>query len=340
MTMSYWEEINNFTFDCSELEGKTLVISGATGMIGTYLIDAVLGQTVNCRIVALGRNEEKAKKRFSSHWTDPRFAFYQLDICKPIEIGERADYVIHAASNTHPVAYSTDPIGTITANVTGLQNLLDYALEHENKRFLFVSSVEIYGENRGDTDKFSEDYLGYLNCNTMRAGYPESKRVGEALCQAYIAQKKMDIVIPRLARVFGPTLLASDTKALSQFLHNAVSGEDIVLKSAGNQFYSYLYVSDAVKGLLTCLFKGQCGEAYNVSDASCDITLRELAEIIAHSVKRKVIFELPDAVESAGYSTATKAILNSGKINALGWQAEIGIQEGIKRTVDILKTGF
>ena len=143
----------------------------------------------------------------------------------------KIDYVIHAASNTHPVAYASDPIGTITANVFGTQYLLDYAKEADCKRFVFLSSVEIYGENRGDTDKFTEDYLGYIDCNTMRAGYPESKRTGEALCQAYRKQMEMDVVIPRLSRVYGPTMLMSDTKALSQFILKSVKQEDIVLKS-------------------------------------------------------------------------------------------------------------
>ena len=163
------------------------------------------------------------------------------------------DYCIHLASSTHPVQYATDPIGTITANIIGTRNLLEFASSHGCKRFAFASSNEIYGENRGDTELFKEDYCGYIDCNTMRAGYPESKRCGEALCQAYIRQKNMDIVIPRLTRSYGPTLLSSDTKALTQFLHKGLAGEDIVLKSEGTQYYSYTYVADAVSGLLTVL---------------------------------------------------------------------------------------
>ena len=128
--------------------------------------------------------------------------------------------------------------------------MLEFAYSHHALRCVFASSNEIYGENRGDIEKFPESYCGYINCNTLRAGYPESKRCGEALCQAYIQQKGLDIVIPRLTRSYGPTLLKSDTKALSQFLRKALLGEDIVLKSAGTQYYSYLYVADSVSGLL------------------------------------------------------------------------------------------
>lgn len=333
----YQKEIEAFKFDLAPLEGKTFMISGATGMIGSYLIDAIMVKNINCRIIALGRNEEKARARFADYFDRNNFAYYNVDINKPLSIGEKTDYILHAASNTHPLAYSTDPIGTVTANVFGLKNLLDYAVAHENKKFIFLSSVEIYGENRGDTEAFNEDYCGYINCNTLRAGYPESKRVGEALCQAYIKQKDLDVVVPRLARVFGPTLLNSDTKALSQFLHKAAAGEDIVLKSAGTQYYSYLYVSDIVTGILTCLFKGECGEAYNIADESCNITLKELAQTIAGIAGTKVVFEIPDEAEKAGYSAATKAVLNSKKLKLLGWTPTVGLRQGLESTINIIR---
>ena len=332
----YRKEIEAFDFDLSPLEGKSLLISGATGMIASYLIDCIMLKGVDCKIIALGRNEEKARERFGEYFRRPNFSFCACDINQPIPVKEKTDYIIHAASNTHPLAYATDPIGTISANVIGLRNLLDYACENENKRFLFLSSVEVYGENCGDVEAFSEEYCGYINSNTLRAGYPESKRVGEALCQAYIRQKGLDIVIPRLARVFGPTLLATDTKALSQFLHKALAGENIVLKSAGTQYYSYLYVADVVTGILTCLFNGINGEAYNVADKDCNVTLKDLAQSIATTAGTKVVFEIPDETESAGYSTATKAVLDATKLKNLGWFAKTGIQEGIERTLAIL----
>lgn len=171
----------------------------------------------------------------------------------------------------------------------------------------------------------------------MRAGYPESKRCGEALCQAYIRQKGLDVVIPRLTRSYGPTLLKSDTKALSQFLHKGITGEDIVLKSAGTQYYSYTYVADAVSGLLTVLLKGECGQAYNIADDASDIMLKDLAAIIAGYAGKKVVFEIPDVVESAGYSKATKARLESAKLQKLGWYAKFDIKNGIERTIEMLK---
>ena len=241
--------------------------------------------------------------------------------------------MIHLASNTHPVAYATQPVSTIMTNITGLGNMLEYACNCGASRFAFASSNEIYGENRGDVELFDEKYCGYIDSNTLRAGYPESKRCGEALCQAYARQYGIDVVIPRFTRSFGPTLLESDTKALSQFLRNAVHHEDIVLKSEGRQYYSYTYVADAVSGLLYVLLLGASGEAYNIADESGDITLRDLASELASIAGTKVVFDLPDATEAAGFSKATKARLSSSKLKKLGWTCRFPLRTGLEHTV-------
>lgn len=319
-----------------QLEDKSVMISGATGLLGSFLVDVLMYKNyktnLNCVVYALGRNEERAKNRFSYCYDNDTFKFITYDINKPLNMDELGviDYILHLASNTHPVAYSTDPIGTITTNIIGTQNMLEFAVKHRATRCAFASSNEVYGENRGDVEKFDENYCGYINSNTMRAGYPESKRCGKALCQAYIKQKKLDVVIPRITRSYGPTLLNTDTKALSQFLHKGITNQDIVLKSQGTQYYSYTYVADAVSGLLTVLLKGKCGEAYNIADEASDIMLKDLATIIAETARTNVVFEIPDEVESAGYSKATKARLDSSKLQKLGWSAKYDIKNGIK----------
>lgn len=329
----------------SALKDKSLMISGATGLIGKYMIDLIMYANerdgLNCKIYALGRSLEKVEERLSNNWKDvsPAIEFVQYDIKKELdaELG-KVDFVIHGASTTHPLAYANEPIDTLMVNVLGLRNLLEYASVHENQRFVFLSSVEIYGENRGDVDSFDESYLGYIDCNTLRAGYPESKRAGEALCQAYIKEKGMDIVIPRVARTYGPTMLMSDSKALSQFIKKGIAKEDIVLKSDGTQLYSYTYVADAVIGILTCLTKGVCGEAYNIADKKSDVQLRDLAGAIAKAAGTKVVFEIPDATEAAGYSKATKATMDGSKIaRDLGWKSLYNIEEGLAQTLSILK---
>ena len=326
-----------------KLDNRCILISGATGLVGSFLVDVLMRKNerdnLNCTVYALSRNAEKAANRFSRWKEYSTLQFIPYDINAPFvkdDLGT-VDFVLHMASNTHPMQYSKDPIGTITTNVIGVQNMMDFAVAHHATRFVFTSSNEIYGENRGDVELFDEDYCGYINCNTMRAGYPESKRCGEALCQAYKAQKGLDVVIPRLTRSYGPTMRMSDTKAISQFIKKGIAAENIVLKSAGTQYYSYTYVSDAVSGLLYTLFKGESGEAYNIADERSDIMLKDLAEIIARAVNRDVVFEVPDAVEAAGYSKATKARLSGNKLKKLGWIAKYDIQSGMERTIKILR---
>lgn len=327
-----------------QLENSTVLVTGAGGLLGSFLIDVIMERNrnynCNCNIIAVGRNEKKAKERFKEYWGEEHFVFLVHDVNDSLEpvLNRSIDYMIHLASNTHPVAYASDPIGTITTNIIGTNNLLEYAVNHDCKRFVFASSNEIYGENRGDTEFFDENYCGYLNSNTMRAGYPESKRCAEALCQAYIKQKNMDIVIPRFTRSYGPTMLLTDTKAISQFLKKGVQKEDIVLKSEGTQYYSYTYMADAISGLFTVLLKGNCGEAYNIADEKSDIMLKDLAKIIADYAGKRVVFELPDELEKSGYSTATKARLDGNKIKQLGWKPKYDIKSGIERTLEVMSS--
>lgn len=330
------QSVLSSTVDWSKLRNKTVLIAGATGMIGSFLIDVLMKLDVGCNVVALGRSSERARKRFNCYLGKDNFSFFSVDINQDeIPAIDTVHFIIHAASNTHPVAYSTDPIGTIETNVLGTNNLLRFAVNSNTERFVFLSSVEIYGENRGDIEKFSEDYCGYIDCNTLRAGYPESKRVGESLCQAYLSKHELDFVIPRLSRVYGPTQLKTDSKAISQFINCAINGENIILKSEGNQYFSYTYVADAVSGIIYCLLNGKKGEAYNVSDEKSNILLRDLAGIAAKHAGVKVVFELPSDVERKGFSKATKAIMDNTKIKRLGWHPKYPIGDGMIRTIEI-----
>ena len=326
-----------------KLAERTLLLSGGTGLIGSFLVDVLMlkneQDSLNCKVIAIGRNLDRAKDRFAGCWESQCFEFVRCDINEGFDgrSFSRTDYVIHLASNTHPVAYATEPVSTIMTNVIGTRNMLELARRSGAKRFAFASSNEVYGENRGDAELFDEKYSGYIDSNTLRAGYPESKRCGETLCQAYARQYGMDVVIPRFTRSYGPTLLPSDTKALSQFLRNGLAGENIVLKSEGNQYYSYTYEADAVAGLLTVLLKGECGEAYNIADEPSDIRLKDLARTIADICGTEVVFELPDEVERAGFSKATKARLDGSKLKRLGWSMRYDIPAGVERTITVLK---
>ena len=320
------------------LMGKKVGLTGATGMIGSFLIDVLMAantqRELGCCVVGLGRSEEKARLRLP-YFGRNDFSFIECDVSEPgLEISPDVDYVFHLASATHPRQYALDPIGTISANIVGLENTLKWASTC-GARLLFASSVEVYGQNRGDVERFVEDYCGYIDCNTLRACYTESKRLGEAMCQAWRSQRGVEAVIARVARVYGPTLLPGDSKALSQFIFRTLSGEEVVLKSAGNQRFSYLYVADAVTGLLMVLLYGIDGEAYNLADDT-DITLKDIAAVVAHTGGVGLIFELPDEIETAGYSKSTVALMDASKAINLGWMPDVSLRDGIERTLTIM----
>lgn len=327
--------------DICKFNDKRIMITGANGMIGSMLIDVLMlnnSRGGSCYVEAVVRNEQAAKERFAEYIEKGYLGITVHDVNNKFpEDTFVPDYIIHAASNTHPVAYAEDPVNTILANIYGTNNLLEMASKKKGCRFVFLSSVEVYGENRSDTDEFDESYCGYLNCNTLRAGYPESKRVGEALCQAYIKQSDVDSVIIRIPRSYGPTMKVTDSKASAQFILKCLNNEDIVLKSAGTQLFSYACVADDVSGILTVMSKGIKGEAYNLADRGSDVQLRDLAAIVAEISGRKVVFGESVDSEKQGASTVTKSVMCGDKLKNLGWAPEYNIRTGIKATIEILR---
>jgi len=335
--------VSSLNFDFAYLTNKSILITGSTGLIGTFLVDLLMFRNNfynnNITIYALGRSKNKASVRFNEYFNSKFFKFIETDILKPFEINESIDFIIHGASNTHPVAYATEPINTILLSVQGTKSVLDLAISHNVKRTIFLSSVEIYGENRGDVEYFSENYCGYIDCNTVRAGYTEGKRVAESLCQAYIKEKNIDIVIARCSRVFGPTMNNDDSKAIAQFIKCAVNNENIILKSKGEQQYSYCYVGDICSALLYILLNGNNGETYNIANMNFNLSLMQIANILAKFINKEVIFSIPSHIESAGYSKATKALLDCQKLSLLKWKPLFSIPEALIRTVNIMRNG-
>ena len=329
----YKEDIHNILsikgIDC--LKNKSFLITGATGMVGTMLIDA-LTAIEGVKIIAVGRNRQKIKERWKQY---DGFSFLEHDVCKPFPESLQADYILPMASNTHPLAYSQYPIETIMINIKGCEHALNLA-DKIGATVVFTSTNEIYGNARENED-FYEDYNGILNLSNARSCYNESKRTCEAMCQSYKEEHGTKVKIARLCRIFGPTMLMSDSKASSQFIKKALSGEDIILKSEGKQYFSYTYVADAVMGLLTVLLNGEYGVAYNVSSEKTNIRLRDFAQLCAEACNKNVVFDLPTEVENKGFSTAQRAILNNDRIKNIGFQPVYGMREAILRTIEILK---
>ena len=319
--------------DLGFLRGKTLLISGASGLVMSYLIDALLcNKELNVRIHAI-TSSGGAKARFPS---DPRLSFVVGDVrdAKTFEGCEGYDYVIHAASITDPKGYATKPIDTMLINIEGTKNLLDIA-ERCGARFLLISSCEVYGES--DIEPIPENYCGKLDSMDVRSCYNESKRACETLCVSYAKQKGADVVVARLSRIFGPTMSLKDTKALSQFLLCAANHAAVVMKSNGKQRYSYTYVADAVSGILCLLKKGICCQAYNVCNSEA-LSLKEVAEIVAKEGGVDLRMDLShDPLSQGGYTRTVNAIQSSSKLKTLGWATAYTLEQGIRSTLAVLR---
>lgn len=322
------------------LKGAAVMVTGATGMIGSCLVDllSALSQSrgLNLRILAPVRNVERARTLLAHV---PEAEIFAHDVLSPAGELPRADYIIHAASNAHPMAFSTDPVGTMLGNILGTLHLLEHLRAHSGRRLLFLSTGEIYGENPAVTDGFSEDDSGKIDPMNPRSCYPESKRAAETLCASYVRQYGLDAVVARLCYVYGPTLSPANSRADAQFLRKALAGENIVLKSAGSQLRSYCYVADTAAALLTLLLKGETGAAYNVANRASVHTIREYAEMLAGLAGVNVTFDLPPEAERAGYSTVTRAVQKPDRLEALGWSPRLDLRAGLSHTLDILKEG-
>ncbi|MCR5070264.1 MAG: NAD-dependent epimerase/dehydratase family protein [Prevotella sp.] len=332
----YQEDLNNILSvkGLEGLEGKSILITGATGLIGMQMIDALMMHG-NINVYAVGRDKGKAVERLGEYFDKSNFSFIEQDVRTPFDDSLKVDFVIPCASNTHPLAYSQYPIETMTINIMGAENALNLAARCK-ATVLYPSTVEVYGNAIG-SDVFTEDYTGKLNLSTSRSCYTESKRSAEALCQSYIAEKGVDVKIVRLSRIFGPSMLMSDSKASSQFIKKAIANEDIILKSAGNQFFSYTYVADAVAAMLHIMINGEKGQAYNISNDDCNVHLKDFAGICAEYNNKSVIFDLPSESEAKGYSIATQAILDNTKLKDTGYRPAYNFKDAVERTITILR---
>ena len=252
---------------------------------------------------------------------------YDMDI--------KFDYIIHAASNAHPVAFSKDPIGVINANVLGTLKLLEYSRKYGNEKFLFVSSSEVYGEN-SLVEKYLEDDYGKLNSMTFRNCYPESKKMAETIGVSYMEEYGINFLSARPAYIYGAPMLEDNSRANEQFLRLGRDKKNIVMKSEGKQIRSYCCVADCVSAFLYIILNGKIGEAYNIANKSQNISIREFAEKIAEKTGVELIFDLPTEIEKKGYGLIKNTILDAKKLEDLGWEAKYSLDRAIDNIFKIL----
>lgn len=319
------------------LAGKRFLVTGATGLIGSFMVDALLALDRDVTVYAAGRSAEGMRRRFGDRMDDPRFRYVPYDATKPVQFDFDADYVVHAACSAHPMAYATDPVGIMQANVFGTMQLLEYMRTQPGARMIFLSTGETYGENPNLPEGFRETDHGYIDPVNPRSCYPESKRAAETLCACYAAQYGVHAQVARLCHVYGPTMTPVNSRADAQFLRNALDGRDIVMKSTGAQVRSWCYVADAISGILTLLERGEKGGATNVANRHSVNSIREYAQTLADVGGVQLTFDLPPAVERAGYTKITRAVLNPEKLEGLGWSARYDLRTGLEHTYQCLK---
>ena len=327
----YRQDLDKVVQQLNVPQEGNILITGATGLIGSCLVDLLMRHSF-CHIYAMGRNSQRAEQRFADYWQQPRFHFIRHDICQSLECTENFHYIIHAASNASPNFFQKSPVEVMKSNLNGLCQLVEYGLAHHMQRMLYVSSGEVYGE--GDGSVFTEESSGHIDILSPRACYPSSKRAAETLCAAYIQEYGADIVIARPCHTYGPYFTESDNRVYAQFIRNIMNDEDIVMKSRGEQFRSWLYVVDCAVAMLLLLTKGNSGEAYNVANEESNITIRQLAEEIAKIGNKKVVFDL---AENGNTTPITKAVFSTEKLNQLGWKPLFSIEEGLAHTIQSMR---
>ena len=328
------------TSGLDELYCRRIVVTGAGGMLGSFLVDTLLRINDVCgtgmTVYAAGRNTDRLKERFGIRRD---ISFLKHDLLQPPGFEDLSPhYIIHAAGNSDPAAFNTDPTGTLIGNINGTYELLKYAGRNGCYRFLYVSSGEVYGIGEPDVESYDESCSGYVDPLSVRSCYPMSKRAAENLCVSYSGQYHLDTVIVRPCHIYGPGFRSGDSHAYVQFLKDALAGKDIVMKSAGAQIRSYIYVADCVSGILTALLQGKNCQAYNIANPDSTVSVAGLAKEIAVAAGVNVTFENPDEKDVRDRSPIPRQVLNSDKLASLGFRPVFGISEGIRHTYEILQS--
>lgn len=314
------------------LSGSTVLVTGAYGFLGQGLVAALLEG--GAAVVAVGRDPQKARQRLGDR---KGLRVVVGDVNEPLAYDGPADYVVHAASAASPKRYGIDPVGVLSPNIFGTRRLLELARERATRRFLFVSSAEVYGVVPESRQPILETEPGGVDPLAVRSCYAESKRMGEALCAAWQRQHGVPAVVARLFHTYGPGMDLEDGRVFADFTADAVAGRPIAVKGEGLDRRAFCYRDDAVSGLLTLLERGVPGEAYNVANDEAESGVFELAERIQRLFPDRVsgVAKTPrPAAEGYASSPVRRAVPSTAKLRALGWAPRIGLDEGFRRTVE------
>jgi nucleoside-diphosphate-sugar epimerase len=323
----------------NQLKGKTFLITGATGLIGSVMIKCLLElnrqRHLGVKILAAVRSLEKANLLFGQNEEDLQILQIELKDVNAKNIGQKVDYVIHLASPTAGRFMEENPVETFDLAYRSTYALLSFAKQTDVKSVVYVSSLEYYGQVLDDRI-ITEDAQGYVDPQSSRSSYPMGKRAAEYLCFAFSEEYGTPAKIARLTQTFGAGISENDHRVFAQFARSIIHGEDIVLHTTGESAKPYCYTMDCISAILYILLKGQSGEAYNVANPDTYISIRDLAEFMRQHFNPSIDVRV-ELNDKMGYAPVTKLNLSAKKLMALGWQPRYGLKEMFEQLINYLK---
>lgn len=322
--------------------GSTIFITGATGLIGSLCIKAIIEYNdvyhFPIQVIALARNKEKTYAIFEDEFEGKDYIkninFIYQDIKEQIPDDIKSDYIIHTANSTSSQYFIKNPVEVIESIYIGTKRVLDYGLKNKVKGIVYLSSMEVFGEVKVE-ERITEENLGYLNIQNVRSCYSEGKRIAELLCMSYAVEYNLSVRVARLAQTFGAGINKSENRVFAQFARSAINGENILLHTKGESTGNYCYTTDAIKAIFLLLIKGNKGEPYTVVNEETTRSIAEMAYMVATKFsngKSQLIFDIPKE-NIFGYAPVTKMRLSSKKLRDLGWEAKISLEEMYKRMI-------
>jgi nucleoside-diphosphate-sugar epimerase len=335
-----FESVYQGPIDWNTLHGKTVLVTGTTGLIGSLIIHYLwllkIKYSVDVNIIANARCEEKAKVLFK----DMDMQYVIGDVREPLKVEGPIDYIIHCAANTKSRDMVTNPVENIQTSIYGTDNICRLAKEKGVKSMVYLSSMEVYGVLNYNMGSVLESDLGYIDLAQVRSCYPEGKRMAELLCNCYEKQYNVPIKIARLAQTFGAGIGREENRVFAQFAKSVIKSENIVLHTDGSSVGNYCYTADSIKAVFIILLKGQNGETYNVANEDTNMTIFQMAELVAKDIANKKIsveFDIPENADKYGYAPRTNIKLCSDKLRKLGWVPNYGMHDMYKRMIEWLK---
>ena len=320
------------------LKDKSVLVTGATGLVGSMLVRALCAAPMDITVIAHVRNEQKAKAMFGGL----PISYCIGDVTEPVRYDGPVDHILHTASVTASKAFVTQPVETLMTAIGGTRNLLEFAREKQASSMVYISSMEAYGITDPKLDRVTEQDLGYIDILSVRSSYSEGKRICECLCAAYAAEYGVPVKIARLAQTFGAGVSESDGRVFAQFTRSCLQGRDIVLHTEGKSMGNYCYTADAVLGLLTILLKGENANAYTVVNERTSMPIREVARLVSDTLtggETNLIFDIPESSLTYGYAPDVTMKLSNKKLRSLGWKPEVDLPEMFRRLAASWKEG-